>query len=662
MSLYPTWLYKKRFAIDNRGNPASMAGCQVRLTLDSAFPYNLCKTGGADLRVTASDQTTLLAYWIESWNLGGTSYVWVKLSADVAAASQGVAWLWFGNAAATAATSEAATVEPLPVTGALYTNTAASTVPVVATGILDTYPAVCSIVFTWVPASTIGPGTGGGLRLLTKFNSTAPSYNFLDLYADNSAGGLVLRVYRANAQLATTQPLATQTKTFVAGQRYTIVLMLNGNQVILYINGKRELWLRSQMPLAGGLQGLTFGGYNETGTPSNIMPGTYSDMAVYPRQVRQAEAYALSERRKNYAKDQISKWAKNRYPLVSQVATDHDLQEPSLLNIGGVWHLYATTGMGDAPTQLFISLRTSTDLINWTYVGAVVGQGLGGEAGPAFRSFARVFGAQVYLYYQTAINAFGGPIRLVKSVTGTSFASPVTVLSPAGVAGQWNYGHHSVAVYKDGAVWRMLVDGDDGDNNHARYELGYLESSTGEAFTLSGTNPRRGMQFGTVSGVSGGMYGGPYMDKVDGLFHTWYQTTFAANNQPSLGLTQRILPTEIRHSHTPDFAVFTKPTDDPIVPIDQPYEVDQTADPAISEIAGKTVMVYSCVKNAYFVEEPGFSSRLGIMEFDGTLSQLTTDLAITSEPHTAGNAIGGPMKLLFNNGRPIFRNGKLVTL
>lgn len=84
----------------------SVADLQVRLELNSdTFDYGKAKADGSDLRVYAG--STELAYWIESWNPAGVSTLWVK----VPTVGTRALTLYFGNPAATAVSSGAATFE-----------------------------------------------------------------------------------------------------------------------------------------------------------------------------------------------------------------------------------------------------------------------------------------------------------------------------------------------------------------------------------------------------------------------------------------------------------------------------------------------------------------------------------------------------------------------
>jgi tRNA threonylcarbamoyladenosine modification (KEOPS) complex Pcc1 subunit len=96
-----SWNYRRSIVL----SPAtSVAGYQTKVTLTSAnFNYAQLSfpATGADLRFTGSDGTTLQNYWIESWNNGGTSTVWVK----VANSGTSSIYMYYGNIGASAVTN-----------------------------------------------------------------------------------------------------------------------------------------------------------------------------------------------------------------------------------------------------------------------------------------------------------------------------------------------------------------------------------------------------------------------------------------------------------------------------------------------------------------------------------------------------------------------------
>ncbi|HIQ02812.1 MAG TPA: DUF2341 domain-containing protein [Desulfurococcales archaeon] len=64
--------------VERSGNRLVNYQVRVELTLEN-FDYSKVRIDGGDLRFTDSDGVTLLPYWIEKWNPGGTSIIWVKI-------------------------------------------------------------------------------------------------------------------------------------------------------------------------------------------------------------------------------------------------------------------------------------------------------------------------------------------------------------------------------------------------------------------------------------------------------------------------------------------------------------------------------------------------------------------------------------------------------
>ena len=77
---------------------------QVLVVLDASFTYAKAKANGDDLRFSSTSALTdSLPYYVESWNPGATSYVWVKVPTVPVGASTIV--MHYGSATASAASS-----------------------------------------------------------------------------------------------------------------------------------------------------------------------------------------------------------------------------------------------------------------------------------------------------------------------------------------------------------------------------------------------------------------------------------------------------------------------------------------------------------------------------------------------------------------------------
>jgi len=70
-------------------------------------PYDNINPDGSDIRFTASDETTLQDYWVESWDTSGTSKIWVEVTAP----GTSTIYMYYGNATASSASDGDTTFE-----------------------------------------------------------------------------------------------------------------------------------------------------------------------------------------------------------------------------------------------------------------------------------------------------------------------------------------------------------------------------------------------------------------------------------------------------------------------------------------------------------------------------------------------------------------------
>jgi hypothetical protein len=92
------WNYRVPVTVNNSGDP--LEDYTVRVSLNEAnIPFDHAAPGGADLRLTAGDGTTLLSHWTESWEpAAGTAEVWVRVP-EILSGEQRL-YVYYGNAAA----------------------------------------------------------------------------------------------------------------------------------------------------------------------------------------------------------------------------------------------------------------------------------------------------------------------------------------------------------------------------------------------------------------------------------------------------------------------------------------------------------------------------------------------------------------------------------
>ena len=90
-------------SIANAGG-TTLTGYQLNVVLGSGFDFTKAQSNGGDIRFTASDGVTLLPYWIESWNAGGSSAsLWVKVPSIPTTGA--TVYLYYGNSSATSASN-----------------------------------------------------------------------------------------------------------------------------------------------------------------------------------------------------------------------------------------------------------------------------------------------------------------------------------------------------------------------------------------------------------------------------------------------------------------------------------------------------------------------------------------------------------------------------
>ena len=106
------WTCRQDVLIDSAGGTSGLTDYQVKVTLAAPdFDFAGVADGGADLRFTDSDGTTLLDYWIESFSKPErTGVIWVQVP-HIPAGSTKTIHLFSGNPHASAASDGAQTFE-----------------------------------------------------------------------------------------------------------------------------------------------------------------------------------------------------------------------------------------------------------------------------------------------------------------------------------------------------------------------------------------------------------------------------------------------------------------------------------------------------------------------------------------------------------------------
>jgi hypothetical protein len=107
----PDWLsgWSYRRAI-NLSPATAIADYKVLVTLTTGImgsPYANVQADGSDIRFTASDETTLEDYWVESWDSSSTSKIWVKVTEP----GTSTIYMYYGKATASSASDGDATFD-----------------------------------------------------------------------------------------------------------------------------------------------------------------------------------------------------------------------------------------------------------------------------------------------------------------------------------------------------------------------------------------------------------------------------------------------------------------------------------------------------------------------------------------------------------------------
>ncbi len=73
------WSYRRLITVPNPGSEV-LSAFQVKITLNSSFDFTKAKPDGSDIRFTTQDGTSLIPFWIESWNPAGLqATIWIKV-------------------------------------------------------------------------------------------------------------------------------------------------------------------------------------------------------------------------------------------------------------------------------------------------------------------------------------------------------------------------------------------------------------------------------------------------------------------------------------------------------------------------------------------------------------------------------------------------------
>ena len=92
------WQYRSPVTVTNPGG-TTLSDFQVKVTLSTGnFDFTRVLNDGSDIRLTASDGTTLIPFWIEpdNWNYPTSVVIWVKVPSIPGSGAETV-YLYYGN-------------------------------------------------------------------------------------------------------------------------------------------------------------------------------------------------------------------------------------------------------------------------------------------------------------------------------------------------------------------------------------------------------------------------------------------------------------------------------------------------------------------------------------------------------------------------------------
>ena len=96
-----SWQYRIPITITNPG--AELPTCQVNVNLDGLFTWGHAQADGGDVFFTATDGTTPLDFWIESWTPSTSASIWVELAPLPAGETE--IYMYYGNLSALSASN-----------------------------------------------------------------------------------------------------------------------------------------------------------------------------------------------------------------------------------------------------------------------------------------------------------------------------------------------------------------------------------------------------------------------------------------------------------------------------------------------------------------------------------------------------------------------------
>lgn len=305
----------------------------------------------------------------------------------------------------------------------------------------------------------------------------------------------------------------------------------------------------------------------------------------------------------------------NRHPSTpilqgSQAWEVNAIQEVRPYKINNSSWIGIYTGGTTPAVSAALGFATSTDGINWSKsADPIIGDGFGDEAGLVYRPNLYVDNGVYYVFYTD--NTAGGNMRRQQSSDGgTTWTTKTTVLDvngankPAAVSN----GYANSSIYKDGSTYHLMVEAHVGGTSN--WNIFHATSTDLTNWTFSPTTA-----LSTLQVNADGMYGGPKLFKLGGVWNLWYHSAAGSGT----------LPTDIYHATSTDLSTWTKT---PGIVISRSEEIntsalgtiDQVSDVWLVENNNEVYSYYSRVNN-----NSPLKSNTGLAVFTGPISILSSE-------------------------------------
>lgn len=266
--------------------------------------------------------------------------------------------------------------------------------------------------------------------------------------------------------------------------------------------------------------------------------------------------------------------------------------EPTVRYEDGQWKMWYSGGW----QMCGLGYATSPDGVQWTKhpENPLLGGGRGGVDTMACRNTVVKEAGTYYLFFVDGLVSQGA-LHVATSLDGITFTPhPVPILRP----GAWDTQIANTHVWVEDGRWWMLYEAL--DPQHI-WQTGLASGPDPFTWSKHAANPLAALRVGRAPG----MYGGPWVLKVDGLYHLWHHASRRGN-----------LPTDIYHRQSADLLHWTGTSNRPVHGRVLPWETDQVADPSIVEANGRTYLYYSGMDN------PRERGVIGVAVFDGPVTAL----------------------------------------